>query len=269
MNSASSTERGNGLQPEALRELIAAAENRQAIYSFLTRMYQVELEKETLKELEEKRNLFLRLAQDPEVQGTEFAEGFRTVAEFVAGLGDADLDAVRLELATEYAGLFLGVRQTLPHPSESAYESREHLIMQKSRDDVLEVYRKMGLEKVKEFTEPEDHIAIELWFMAMLSGKTVETLKSESFAESKKLLEVQKSFLNDHLARWVPKLAADIMKGAWREFYKAVAKITKDFVAMDVEVVSEMLRSLTSGSGPHTEKRLRQRRTTTQSTVGA
>jgi TorA maturation chaperone TorD len=102
----------------------------------------------------------------------------------------------------------------------------------------------MGLEKVKEFTEPEDHIAIELRFMAFLSGKTVEALRNGNLAESKRFLEVQKAFLNDHLAKWVPLLVADVMKGAWREFYKAVAKITKDFVAMDVEVVSEMLRNL-------------------------
>jgi TorA maturation chaperone TorD len=236
------------LQSEVLTELISASENREAIYSFLTRMYQVELEKETLKDLAQKKDFFLRLAQDPEVQGTDLAWGFKTIAEFVATLRDADLDAIRLELAAEYAGLFLGVRQSPSHPSESVYSSQEHLIMQKARDDVLEMYRKMGLEKVKEFTEPEDHIAIELRFMAFLSGKTIETLKSGNLTESKRLLEAQMAFLNDHLAKWVPLLVADIVKEAWREFYKAVAKITKDFVAMDVEVVSEMLRYLPSSS---------------------
>ena len=64
-----------------------------------------------------------------DAQGTEIAEGFMTVAEFVSMLNEQDLSRVLLEFAAEYAGLFLGVRKVPPHPSESAYENPEHLIM--------------------------------------------------------------------------------------------------------------------------------------------
>jgi TorA maturation chaperone TorD len=108
----------------------------------------------------------------------------------------------------------------------------------------MEMYKSMGLEKVGKFTEPEDHIALELQFMAQLSGKTCEALKSKDRAAAEKYLEVQRDFLNEHLARWVPKLIADIKKGARMEFYKAIAKITEGYVKTDVEVVLEMLRLL-------------------------
>ena len=97
------------MQPETVQELISASDNRKTIYSFLARIYARELTQDFLKELAGKRNLFLNLAQGPEIRGTEMAEGFMTVAEYVSTLNEQDLDNVQLELAAEYAGLFLGV----------------------------------------------------------------------------------------------------------------------------------------------------------------
>jgi TorA maturation chaperone TorD len=95
----------------------------------------------------------------------------------------------------------LGVRQTSPHPSECVYTTADHLIMQKSRDDVAKIYMDMGLEKVAKFTEPEDHIALELQFMAYLSGKTSEALKNKDHGAAERYLEVQRDFLDEHLVR--------------------------------------------------------------------
>ena len=48
----------------------------------------------------------------------------------------------------------------------------------------------------------------------------------------------------------MPKLAADILKAPRREFYKAVAKITKGYVEMDKKVVAELMDNLILPSGP-------------------
>lgn len=237
------------VKPETLGQLISASDNRQALYSFFARIYARELTQDFLKELAGKRNLWLSLAQDPEVRGTEMAEGLMTLAEYASKSNEQDSDTIQLELAAEYAGLFLGVWKVPAHPSESAYKNPEHLIMQKPRDDVLRIYRSMGLEKASEYTEPEDHIAIELQFMAYLCEKTSTALRNGNLQEAKKSLEVQRDFLNKHLGSWVPKLAADILKAARREFYKAVAKITKGYVEMDKEAVSEMIDTLALPAG--------------------
>ncbi len=235
---------GKRMQPEIVGELVSASDNRQAVYSFLARVYRVELTKETLKEIAEKRDLWVKLAEDTDVRGTDVSEGFGALAQFATSLDTANLDDSRLQLAVEYAGLFLGVWQLPPHPSESVYTSSEHMIMQKARDNVVKIYKSMGLNKVDEFREPEDHIAIELRFMAYLSGKTGDALKSNDLVGAQKYLEVQRDFLKEHLSKWVPKLAADILKGAQREFYKAIAKITEGYVRIDGDVVLEMLESL-------------------------
>jgi TorA maturation chaperone TorD len=237
------------MHSEISEELIAASDNRQAIYSFLSRMYAVEISKDMLKDLSQKKDLWLKLAEDPEVRGTEVAEGFKSLAESVASLKESETDKALLELAAEYAGLFLGVRHMPPHPSESVYTSRERLIMQKARDEVLAIYKSMGLQRFDKFREPEDHIAIELQFMADMCGKTSEALKDGKEAEAKKYLDVQRNFLNEHLAKWVPSFADDILKGAKREFYRAIAKITKGYVETDKEVVLEMIDKLSTPSG--------------------
>jgi putative dimethyl sulfoxide reductase chaperone len=173
------------------------------------------------------------------------AEGFMQIAGFASSLKEKDLETVRVELAVEYAGLFLGVWRTPAHPSESSYATEGQLIMAKARDEVLKIYRSMGANKIPEFAEPEDHIAIELQFMAYLCDKITAALKNRDIPEARKCLEVQEDFLNDHLGRWLPKLATDILKSARHEFYKAIAKITEGYVEMDKKVIAEFIEDAT------------------------
>jgi anaerobic sulfite reductase subunit A len=121
--------------------------------------------------------------------------------------------------------------------------------MQQARDDVLKVYRSMGVDKASGFAEPEDHIAMELQFMNHMCEKTNTALEDEKLADAKTCLEVQRDFLDEHLGKWVPKLAADILKSARGDFYKAVAKITKGYVEMDKKVVAELMDNLVLPSG--------------------
>jgi len=116
--------------------------------------------------------------------------------------------------------------------------------MQKPRDDVLKIYRNMGVDKAGTFAEPEDHIAMELQFMNHMCEKTNTTLKDSNLAAAKTCLEVQRDFLNDHLGKWAPKLVADILKSAGGGFYKAVAKITRGYVEMDKKVIAELMDNL-------------------------
>ena len=49
---------------------------------------------------------------------------------------------------------------------------------------------------------------------------------------------------NGFLEKWVPILAADILKGAQQEFYKAIAKITEGYVRIDRDVLVQMIDGL-------------------------
>jgi anaerobic sulfite reductase subunit A len=166
------------------------------------------------------------------------------IAGFASSLKGADLEKVRLDLAVEYARLFLGVGDKPVHPSESYYLTGRQLIMQQPRDEMLNLYSTMGVERADEFREPEDHIALELQFMAHLCDKTKTALRDGNFTDAKKYLDVQRIFLDEHLSKWVPKLTADILKSTNNEFYRAVAKITKAYVEADKELVTDLEESL-------------------------
>ena len=91
--------------------------------------------------------------------------------------------------------------------------------MQKERDEVLFAYEEAGFEKDKSFKEPEDHIALELAFMAALSSGAAECLKKHDTAGFEKSLNMQKRFVDDHLSLWIGDLAHDVDESARIDFY--------------------------------------------------
>jgi TorA maturation chaperone TorD len=105
----------------------------------------------------------------------------------------------------------------------------------------------MGVEKTSEFKEPEDHIALELQFMAHLCDKTNAALKDGNFKDAGKYLAVQRNFLDEHLGKWVPGLVSDILKSARHEFYRAIAKITQAYVDVDKELIADIELAIRSG----------------------
>jgi len=172
------------------------------------------------------------------------AQGLRQIGSFASSLKEADLEKVRVRLSVEYAGLFLGAGGKHVHPSESYYVTKGQLVMQQPRDEVLKLYRAMGVAKAGEFKEPEDHIALELQFMAHLCDKTNAALKRGSFGEARRYLIVQRNFLDEHLGKWIPELASDMLKSSKHEFYRALAKITRAYVDVDKELVADIEANL-------------------------
>ena len=109
---------------------LAVNRNRQLTYSFHSRIYEKEMTVELLKEMREKGSLVLNGGSLPWVPDKELGRGWRILGEYMNGLKGNNLEQARLELAVDYASLFLGVKGKVWHPSESAYRSKGHLVMQ-------------------------------------------------------------------------------------------------------------------------------------------
>lgn len=69
------------------------------------------------------------------------------------------------------------------YPFESVHTSPKRLMMQEARDEVLAVYRSEGLDKLPSWKESEDHIALELEFMAVLGDRIVAAAEASDEAE--------------------------------------------------------------------------------------
>ena len=117
-------------------------------------------------------------------------------------------------------------------------------MMQHSRDEVLQTYWSFGVDKKKDFTEPEDHIAVELSFLMYLCAKATEALNNEDTKEARRYVQGQKDFLEQHLVKWVPKLVKDILNAAQTPFYKAIAVLTKEYLEIDLSATDDLLNQL-------------------------
>lgn len=225
------------MQSEALSQII---QQRQNIYAFLKGVYEKELPKELLAEMPKKMKPLL--ATTELLPNAESKKAVKELIQFTDTIPSRDLDDLKLKLAADYARLFLSINKVPPHPSESIY--REGTMMQHSRDEVLKTYWSFGVDKKKEFTEPEDHIAVELSFLMHLCQKATEALKNGDVKEARRYIQGQKDFLEMHLVKWVPKLVKDILNTARTPFYKAIAVLTKEYIAMDLSATDDLLKQL-------------------------
>lgn len=218
-------------------ETLDLMQKRQSVYAFLQNVYEKEVSKDVIKRLPAAIKPLLKIADI--FTSTETKRLINELVQFTDTIPSQDIDALHLKLAADYARLFLSTGNVPPHPSESVY--LEGPMMQHSRDEVLKTYWSFGVSSKKGFTEPEDHIAVELSFIAYLCGKTVSALKDKHSEEARKYIEAQKDFLENHLIKWVPRLVKDILETAKTPFYKAIAALTRDYLELDLSAIKALL----------------------------
>lgn len=144
------------------------------------------------------------------------------IKKYIENAIKRDLKEVELELAVDYANIFLGVKKKPPHPSESAYKTG--LLMQEPCDEVLHAYWDAGVNVIEEFKEPAGHVAIELQSISYLCGKAQEYLEKNDKEDFLRFLKMQKDFMEEHLIQWVPQLAKNIQESPDTDFYGGLGK---------------------------------------------
>jgi anaerobic sulfite reductase subunit A len=204
--------------------------NRGNMYGLLARLYREEADEALLRRL---------LAMDTSADSTpEITAPLRELQASIAH----PMVAATTELALEYARIFLGAGgQDSAFPFESVYSTPERLLMQEARDRVLEQYRQEGLDRATHFHEPEDHIALELEFMAYLCQQAALAFNNEHRPTATHYLAKQKSFLEQHLLRWVPEFCHDVTRLAQLDFYRAGARITVSFLRMEEDILGKLV----------------------------
>lgn len=156
-----------------------------------------------------------------------------------------DLNEQGLEqLAVVFDRVFFGMGPRTAQkafPYESVYTSDRGIMMQEAYSQVTNVYRTMNLRKDERFTEPEDHLAVELAFMALLSQQTARRLADGDERAATDLAARQLAFANDHLLNWLPRFCADLRTGAESGFYYHLARFLERFVASDRDALQDMI----------------------------
>jgi TorA maturation chaperone TorD len=160
------------------------------------------------------RDLLGRLV---ELRGDQSALGSAHIALAQAAAA-ADPDAVEREFFDLFVGLGRG--ELLPYASYYLTGFLNERPLARVREDL----GALGVERVPDQREPEDHIAILLEVMAGLA--------SGRFAADR---DAERGFFDRHLKPWAERLFADLEAAKSARFYRAVGALGRLFMEIEAE----------------------------------
>lgn len=130
------------------------------------------------------------------------------------------------ELSADYTRLFVGVGKVLAPPWESVYFNEDRMVFQEQTLDVRNWYRRFGLELENLHREPDDHIGLEMTFVAYLAELAIKVLDEQDEDKYKLLYDAKLQFLSEHLLKWGPTWCALVKEHAKTGFYQGLGYLT-------------------------------------------
>lgn len=105
-------------------------------------------------------------------------------------------------------------------------------------------YRRFGLQSDRLYQEPDDHIGLELEFVAHLAKQALRALEQNDQAKFDAAIDAQKKFITEHLGRWALGWCAQVQAQAKTDFYRGIAMLTRGAVT---EAASLSIAQMPSG----------------------
>lgn len=162
----------------------------------------------------------------PDVQnGLALLQAWSQTAQ--SGLTPADFDDLRVD----YTRLFTGPDRVLAPPWESVYFTEERLVFNEQTSQVRAWYLRFHLEVEKRFQEPDDHVGLELAFIAHLARLAMLYLDQNDRKSFESVVTAQRQFLSSHLLTWVSEFCRLVETQARTDFYRGIALLTKGALA--------------------------------------
>ena len=156
----------------------------------------------------------------------EIVRGLEILQEWTMSHADGLSEENFAELKMDYTRLFIGLDSLPTAPWESVYFSRERLVFQEQTIQVREWYARFGLQAERLNREPDDHIGLELIFVAHLATLALNSLELNDHDLVEKYLQAQREFLFEHLLRWGPAWTRLVKEHAGTDFYRGLAYLT-------------------------------------------
>lgn len=129
------------------------------------------------------------------------------------------------ELKRDYTRLFLGPDRLVAPPWESVYRSDEHLMFERQTLEVRAAYQRYGMPIPNLNIEPDDHIGLELRFVAYLYALALGAIESGEPEQLDDTFDALRRFFTDHLTQWAPACLERVYNGAQTDYYRGVARL--------------------------------------------
>jgi TorA maturation chaperone TorD len=111
----------------------------------------------------------------------------------------------------DYMSLLVGVGKVLAPPWGSVYLNTDRLLFTEDTLRVRQFYERYGMKAVKKYQEPDDHIGLELEFLAYLSER----------GEA----DAAREFAGKFITPWIYLWNADVQKYAGTGYYRGLANM--------------------------------------------
>ncbi|PKN29526.1 MAG: hypothetical protein CVU64_07740 [Deltaproteobacteria bacterium HGW-Deltaproteobacteria-21] len=217
---------------------------RASFYLLFSRSFSRELDRDTLKSMEKASEALIEAFDLLEISlDKDFQTGRNLLRIFFEQIRHEDDKTVIADLARGYASLFLGVGSKTVSPCESLYRSEARRLFQSSHFEVQRAYQEIGMIKNEQYNEPDDHIAVELSYMARLCELAQEAL-GESPDRSAHYLCLQKEFLEKHLLSWIPDFSRDLLEATDSPFYRGTAHLLNGYIKLDNQLIESMIQEI-------------------------
>lgn len=220
------------MDKELRQEVAGAMLARAHVYALLSRCFETEMDAGFAQELAESFEF--------ESDDGQLNDSMAQMRAALSGIDEGGLE----QLAVAFDRVFFGMGPRTAQkafPYESVYTSDRGLMMQDAYSDAVKVYRRNALRKSDGFTEPEDHIAVELAFLEQLCRRAAQAAEDGAADEVEASLAEQLAFLNGHLLNWTDAFCRDLRAAAEGGFYSHLAAFTRRFLEVDASVVEEMI----------------------------
>lgn len=145
-------------------------------------------------------------------------------------------------LHEDYVRLMGGAATLLAHPWESVYRSQERLVFEAETLEVRQAYQRYGMPIPSLYIEPDDHIGLELRFIAYLCSAGLNSLSQNQVEQYQLALQGIHQFLHEHLLQWANEFLGKIQQYAQTDYYRGLASLTAGtliYSARIFEVIQE------------------------------
>jgi TorA maturation chaperone TorD len=151
-------------------------------------------------------------------------------------------------LSNGFTALFVGPGKVEADPWESFYLSRDNTLFQSITLEVRKAYVAQGLLPQAYPNVADDHVALELDFMARLAERLEDAFEKNDSHAAIEYLSASESFIRAHLINWIPAFAEVLEKARHSYFYREVGNLLAAFLPLDLQVLGE-IREVVSGGG--------------------
>ncbi|MBW2306257.1 MAG: molecular chaperone TorD family protein [Deltaproteobacteria bacterium] len=201
------------------------AKKRSHIYGFFAGIFKKELDSEQLKEMIQTRVFNLLIDGGADIDLAFF---------------NRPLERVEEELACEYAALFIGPGKHIA-PYESIYvpdsTGRVGEYWGECTVDMKNWVEHYGLKIDEKFESIPDHISIELEFMQKIIEQENLAWNRNDRETAERCLKVEKEFFKKHIIQWIPEFCEKVIEAAEIDFYREMARMTKDFILEEKQMI--------------------------------